>query len=89
MFIDGQWTHAKSEAVFDVFNPATNDKISEVPDGGREDAARAIDAAGRAFQTWSKLTAYQRSTYLYDAHRLMIERREQLARTMTEERVNL
>ena len=85
MFIDGQWTHAKNEAVFDVFNPATNDKISEVPDGGREDAARAIDAAGRAFQTWSKLTAYQRSTYLYDAHRLMIERREQLARTMTEE----
>jgi acyl-CoA reductase-like NAD-dependent aldehyde dehydrogenase len=26
MFIDGQWTHAKSEAVFDVFNPATNGK---------------------------------------------------------------
>ena len=85
MYIDGQWTHARSEAVFDVFNPATNDKIGEVPDGGREDAARAIDAAGRAFQTWSKLTAYQRSKYLYDAHRLMIERREQLARVMTEE----
>jgi succinate-semialdehyde dehydrogenase/glutarate-semialdehyde dehydrogenase len=85
MYIDGQWTQAKSEAVFDVFNPATNDKINEVPDGGREDAARAIDAADRAFQTWSRLTAYQRSKYLYEAHRLMIERREQLARVMTEE----
>ncbi len=85
MFIDGQWTQAKSDAVFDIFNPATNDKISEVPDGGREDAARAIEAAGRAFQTWSRLTAYQRSKYLYDAHRLMIECREQLARVMTEE----
>ena len=85
MYIDGQWTPAKSEAVFDVFNPATNDKLGEVPDGGREDAARAIDAAGRAFQTWSRLTAYQRSKYLYEAHRLMIERREQLARVMTEE----
>ena len=85
MYIDGQWTHAKSDAVFDVFNPATQDKISEVPDGGRDDASRAIDAAGRAFQTWSRLTAYQRSKYLYDAHRLMIERREQLARVMTEE----
>ena len=50
MYINGQWTQAKSNAVFDVFNPATNDKISEVPDGGREDAARAIEAAGRAFQ---------------------------------------
>jgi len=85
MYIDGQWTQAKSDAAFDVFNPATNDKISQVPDGGREDAARAIDAADRAFQTWSRLTAYQRSKYLYEAHRLMIERREQLARVMTEE----
>jgi len=85
MYIDGQWTKAKSERVFDVFNPATNDKISDVPDGGREDAARAIEAAGRAFAAWSRLTAYQRSKYLYDAHRLMIERREQLARVMTQE----
>ncbi len=85
MYINGQWTHAKSDAVFDVFNPATHEKIGEVPDGGRDDAARAIDAAGRAFKTWSRLTAYQRSKYLYDAHRLMTERREQLARVMTEE----
>ena len=46
---------------------------------------RAIESAGRAFQTWSRLMAYQRSNYLYDAHRLMIERREQLARVMAEE----
>lgn len=85
MYINGQWTHAKSDAVFDVFNPATHEKIGEVPDGGRDDAARAIDAAGRAFKTWSRLTAYQRSKYLYDAHLLMTERREQLARVMTEE----
>lgn len=85
MYIDGQWTQAKSEAVFEVFNPATNDKISEVADGGREDAARAVEAAGRAFPVWSKLTAYQRSKYLYEAHRLMIDRRELLARVMTEE----
>jgi succinate-semialdehyde dehydrogenase/glutarate-semialdehyde dehydrogenase len=85
MYIDGQWTKAKSDTVFDVFNPATGDKLGAVPDGGREDAARAIDAAGRAFQTWSRLTAYRRSSYLYDAHRLMIERREQLARVMTAE----
>ena len=64
MYIDGQWTKAKSDAVFDVFNPATNEKIDQVPDGGRDDAARAIDAAGRAFQAWSRLTAYQRSKYL-------------------------
>ena len=85
MYIDGQWIPAEGKAVFDVVNPATGEKIGEVPDGGREDAARAIEAAGRAFQAWSQLTAYQRSKYLYDAHRLMIEQREHLARVMTEE----
>ena len=64
MYIDGQWTHAKNNKIFKVFNPATSEKIAEVPDGSRDDAARAIDAAGRAFQTWSRLTAYQRSKYL-------------------------
>jgi acyl-CoA reductase-like NAD-dependent aldehyde dehydrogenase len=43
MYIDGQWTHAKSDAVFDVFNPATQDKISEVPDGGHEGISEYLE----------------------------------------------
>ncbi len=85
MYIDGQWINAKNNATFPVFNPATGDKIDEVADGAREDAASAIDAAQRAFDKWSTLTAYQRSGYLYDAYRIMIDKREHLARTMTEE----
>ena len=85
MYIDGQWINAKNNATFPVFNPATGDKIGEVADGDREDAASAIDAAQGAFDKWSTLTAYQRSGYLYDAYRIMIDKREQLARTMTEE----
>jgi succinate-semialdehyde dehydrogenase/glutarate-semialdehyde dehydrogenase len=85
MYIDGQWTHAKNDTVFEVFNPATSEKIGAVPDGDRQDAARAIDAAGKAFETWSTITAYQRSSYLYAAYRLMTERREHLARVMTTE----
>ena len=85
MYIDGNWTPAKSDAVFDVFNPATNEKIGEVPDGGRDDAVLAIDAADRAFRGWSQLTAYQRSKYLYDAYRLMTANRDRLARVMTAE----
>ena len=85
MYIDGQWINAKNNAAFPVFNPATGDKIGEVADADREDAVSAIDAAQRAFDKWSTLTAYQRSGYLYDAYRIMIDKREHLARTMTEE----
>ena len=65
MYIDGQWINAKNNDTFPVFNPANGAKIGDVPDGGREDAAGAIDAAQRAFEKWSTLTAYQRSGYLY------------------------
>ena len=80
MYIDGNW--ATADGVLEVTNPANGEVISSVPDGGREDAARAIEAAAKAFPSWSGLTAYQRSEYLYRAHKIMMERREDLARMM-------
>ena len=80
MYIDGNW--ATADGVLEVTNPANGEVIGSVPDGGREDAARAIDAAAKAFPSWSGLTAYQRSDYLYRAHKIMMERREDLARMM-------
>ena len=85
MYIDGQWTDAENNRTFDVFNPATGAKIGEVPDGTRRDATRAIESAQRAFPLWSGLTAYERSSYLYEAYRIMTDRMEELARVMTEE----
>ena len=71
MYIDGQWINAKNNATFPVFNPANGENIGDVPDGDREDAAGAIDAAQRAFEKWSTLTAYKRSGYLYEAYRII------------------
>ena len=72
MYIDGNW--ATEGRVLEVSNPANGEVIGSVSDGGREDAARAIDAAAKAFSAWSGLTAYQRSDYLYRAHKIMMER---------------
>ncbi len=83
MYIDGNW--ATADRVLEVTNPANGEVIGSVPDGGREEAARAIEAAAKAFPAWSGLTAYQRSDYLYRAHKIMMERREDLARMMTQE----
>jgi succinate-semialdehyde dehydrogenase/glutarate-semialdehyde dehydrogenase len=85
MYIDGQWISAEKGKLFDVFNPANGEKAGQVPDGTRGDAAKAIDAAINAFKTWSTLTAYQRSSYLFKAYQLMLERKEGLARIMTTE----
>ncbi|MBW1891939.1 MAG: NAD-dependent succinate-semialdehyde dehydrogenase [Deltaproteobacteria bacterium] len=84
MYINGKWI-SQADKTFAIYNPATGQKIGEAVDGGSEEAAEAIQAAHTAFLSWSKATAYQRSRYLYDAYRIMVEEKEHLARVMTEE----
>ncbi len=85
MFIDGKWQQAENGEKFDVFNPATGEVIAQVENGTQQDVSAAIDAADRAFSSWSSLTAFQRSQYLYTAWQIMIDRKEDLAKIMTME----
>ncbi len=85
LYIDGEWRGARSGSSFEVTNPATGESIGDVAAGTREDAAEAIMAASVAFNGWSRITAFQRSEYLHRAYNLMMERKEALARLMTEE----
>ncbi len=83
MFINGKWTDAVSGAVFTSYNPATGEAVAELPDGGSADTLAAVDAAEAAFETWSKTTAYEKSKYLYRIYELMMDKKAELARTMT------
>jgi succinate-semialdehyde dehydrogenase/glutarate-semialdehyde dehydrogenase len=85
MFIAGKWEGAAGGRRFDVTNPANGDVITDVADGRRADAARAIDAAAEAFPAWAAATAYDRSRALSKAWQIMMERKEDLAVTMTRE----
>ncbi|HAY69750.1 MAG TPA: succinate-semialdehyde dehydrogenase (NADP(+)), partial [Acidimicrobiaceae bacterium] len=53
MFINGEWVDAQSGETFEVTNPATGEKIGEMPDGSAVDAERAVAAADAAFGAWS------------------------------------
>src|SRR5215469_11168613 len=48
LFINGQWSAAKSKATFPVHNPSTGEVWAKVADAGRADAAAAIEAAAEA-----------------------------------------
>ena len=85
IYIDGAWRGAADGATFAVTNPASGEHIADVADGTAADIEAAIAAADGAFDEWAGLTAYQRSGYLQDAHRLMMERQAALAKVMTEE----
>ena len=83
MLIGGTWRNDAEGDRFEVINPATGAVLESVADGGREAARAAIDAAHAAFPGWAGRTAYERSAILYRAWQLMLERKEDLARTMT------
>ena len=85
MYINGEWRNAENGKSFEVLNPADGSVIASVPDGTGEDARQALAAADRAFDAWSKTTAYHRAEILQKAYRLMLERKEDLAQTMTRE----
>jgi len=81
--IDGQWV--TSEKTFAVMDPATGDKIADVPDLTPDDAKRAIDAAYKAFPAWSAKPAKERAQILRRWYDLIISETEALAQLMTAE----
>jgi len=85
VFIDGQWGEASSGARFNVVNPATEEVIATVADGGPEDAQRAIETAGRVQKDWAKTSPRQRSEILRRAYDLVMARQDDIALIMTSE----
>ncbi len=85
MFIDGKWCDADKGRTLAVTNPATEETITEIAYGGKAEAKRAIEAAGKAMPAWMKLTAYDRAKVLKKTADLMRERADSIARTLTME----
>ncbi len=85
VFIDGQWSPAASGKQCDVHNPATEEVIASIADGGPEDARRAIEVAARTQASWARTPPRERSEILRRAYELLMERQDDLAMIMTSE----
>jgi aminomuconate-semialdehyde/2-hydroxymuconate-6-semialdehyde dehydrogenase len=64
-FINGKFIQPKSEEYIDVFEPATGQVYSKVPNSSSADINVAFQAANAAFPGWSELTVNDRSQYLH------------------------
>lgn len=60
-FIDGTWCDALSGETYTSLDPARDEPYATVAQGGREDARRAIEAAGRARPGWSGTPLWERA----------------------------
>ncbi len=64
LFIDGEEKTPASGSYSTRENPATEEPVAQVAQGGPEDIDAAVRAAERAFSSWSKLAASERAKYL-------------------------
>lgn len=64
MYIDGKLVDSVSGDREVVICPGTGEDICEIAWGGAEDANLALNAADRAFKSWSKLTVVQRKVWM-------------------------
>jgi aldehyde dehydrogenase (NAD+) len=63
-YIDGQWVDPIGTGTLEVINPATEEAIGRIAMGNAEDVNRAVAAARRAFETFSRTTREERIALL-------------------------
>jgi lactaldehyde dehydrogenase/glycolaldehyde dehydrogenase len=84
-FIDGKFTAERAGERIPVTNPATEQRISAVPDSTKATVDAAIEAAEHAQPAWAKLPAIQRAGHLRAIAAKIRARAEPIARAITEE----
>lgn len=85
LFIGNEWSEAQSGKRFDVINPATEQKLTDVAEGDAVDIDRAVQAARRAFDEgpWSKISARERGRAIYRIATLIDKHKDELAELET------
>ncbi|MBA0189624.1 aldehyde dehydrogenase [Pectobacterium odoriferum] len=85
MYINGEFVENKSGKWIDVVNPATEQVISQIPEGSADDAKRAIEAAEAAQPGWEALPAVERGVWLHKIADGIREREAELTDTIIAE----
>ncbi|KAK1984641.1 aldehyde dehydrogenase [Colletotrichum cereale] len=82
-FIDGE--NVTPGRTFDVVSPATGQVVHKCGSATEKDALAAVDSAAEALKSWKKTTLVQRRDIFLKTAAIMESRKEELARTMSEE----
>src|SRR5690606_9640153 len=80
LFINGEWQKPLSKKYFGTYNPATEEKLSEVAEANQADVDKAVKAARNAYEKhWRKMPATERAKYVFRIARIIQERARELA----------
>ena len=84
-YIDGAWVDPTSGKGQDVMNPARNTPLVKLGYASKADLDKALKAAQKGFNTWRKVSAFERSKIMRKAAELLRARIDEIAPIMTME----
>ncbi len=84
-YIDGRWVDSSEPKMLEVMNPATDEPIAQIALGGAKDVDLAVNAARRAFETYSRTTREERLDMLKRIVTSYQKRYDELATTISKE----
>ena len=64
LYYDGGWQSSTGSETIAVISSATEQEVARVPRGTAEDVDRAVKAARRGFESWSRLPVEERAQWL-------------------------
>ncbi|NLU79297.1 aldehyde dehydrogenase family protein [Micromonospora sp. HNM0581] len=80
LFVDGKFVDPADGGSLKSINPASEEVLAEIAEGGAQDVDRAVRAARRAYEkTWGRLPGRDRAKYLFRIARIIQERSRELA----------
>src|ERR1700727_2126122 len=79
-FIDGELVESGGDETEPVLNPATGEELAHAPRSSAADVDRAVGAARRAFEGWSRTTPAQRAEPLRATADVVEQHAEEIAR---------
>jgi len=84
-YYDGAWQVSMGADAIEVLSSATEEVVGRVPRGGVEDVDRAVKAARRAFESWSRIPVEERAQWLEKLAAALKPRVPQIAEVISHE----
>jgi len=84
-YIDGKWVNPVTPKTIDVINPATEEPFARISLGSKADVDKAVAAARKAFETFSKTTREERLALLGKIIAVYQTKYELIAETISKE----
>jgi len=82
-YINGEWTRSQASEYMYVINPATAERIAQVPLGNEADVNATVEAAAAAFPEWRRTPPEERIQYLFKMKQSLEDHFDELARLIT------